>query len=182
MNQKSKKSSMNNFKIERKGVTPVIAVLLLLMMTVAAAGGAWIWMNQLMEEFQEEGEGELDEMDIGISIEDLSCDEKEIDMLLRNSGETAISSAPVDVIIRESATGERYTSLYDADFTEGSTGSYFRENPEGDISNPADVYEYELQIDDEWTEDVTLESATNYEITVRFIDENDYEVRGSCRG
>ncbi len=173
---------INSFKTSSKGVTPVIAVLLLLMMTVAAAGGAWIWMTQLQDEFMDQADDEMGEMDGGISMEAITCDESDIDMYLRNSGDTAISPVPVDIIIREQATGNIYTELYEADLTEGTTADYFRETPDGDISNPGSVYEYELEINDDWTDNIDLEYADYYDVTVRFVDENDYEVDVTCRG
>ena len=40
----------------KKGVTPIIATVLLLMMTVAAAGAAYLWMNSLQSQIQNEVE------------------------------------------------------------------------------------------------------------------------------
>jgi len=38
--------------MNRKGITPIIAVILLLMMTVAAAGAAFFWLTRIQGELQ----------------------------------------------------------------------------------------------------------------------------------
>jgi flagellin-like protein len=45
--------------MNRKGITPIIAIVLLLMMTVAAAGLAWTFIQNTMEEQQTGIKGEL---------------------------------------------------------------------------------------------------------------------------
>lgn len=45
--------------MERKGITPIIAVVLLLMMTVASAGLAWAWLQSMQTSTQEKMEQQV---------------------------------------------------------------------------------------------------------------------------
>ena len=167
-----KKVLGKKFKTSKKGVTPVIAVLLLLMMTVAAAGGAWVWMNELMEEFQEEGEGELDEMDAEVSILSMDCfsDSDEIDVYLHNSGGTALDLYPVDIDVYHSASGDLVAELRDMDLDQGDDS----------IEDPGDRGEYlwDIESDGNWIEGDELIRADEYEIEVSFPE--GYELSGQC--
>lgn len=87
---------------DRKGITAVIAIILLLMMTVAAAGGAYVWMQNLQEQYEGQAE-RIATRDI--SIQSLRCFNEEgtgvVRVLLKNSGETNINLNPSDVLVRE---------------------------------------------------------------------------------
>ena len=154
----------------RKGVTPVIAVLLLLMMTVAAAGGAYVWMTQLQEQFQEGAEDDLSQMDRGVGVEVLECDGSEITAYLRNSGDTDLNLNPVDILVEERDTGDRAAEEYGLDLTEG-------DHLDGDdFSETGDVGQYTFNME------YTFEDTQYYEVTFRLVDEDDYEVTAQCQG
>lgn len=90
----------------RKGITPVIATILLIMMAVAAAGGAYTWITQIQDQFKERAQTSLDR---SVDLIDLRCYKNStgsyIDAFFKNSGERAIDLNPVDLRIRNSATG-----------------------------------------------------------------------------
>jgi len=79
----------------KKGITPVIAVILLLMMTVAAAGAAFFWFIRIQGELQggtESFSGTLSEKmssKVDIIVVDYSAS-NQIDMYLKNNGNVAI--------------------------------------------------------------------------------------------
>ena len=158
----------------RKGVTPVIAVLLLLMMTVAAAGGAYAWINTLMEEFQQEGEDELDQMDKDIDVHDIACNEdNEFEVYLENSGGTTFSLYPVDITVYNAYSGDIHAELLDQDLSEGIYGN--------NIEEPRDRAQYEYSISDDqfYTDVEELVAGNHYDIVFDFS-EDDYQVVASC--
>lgn len=94
-NKKRFNKNMNK-KLNKKGLTPVIAVILLLMMTVAVAGAAFYWLVKIQGSMQsgtESYEGKLVERmagKVGLSAVYYDRDNKLLKLYLQNQGNTEI--------------------------------------------------------------------------------------------
>ncbi len=83
----------------RSGVTPVVAVVILLGMTVAVSGGAYAWMSQIQGAAQADArEGLATEME----VKDFRCDRGAVEVSLKNSGTTAITTTSASLYIYDS--------------------------------------------------------------------------------
>jgi flagellin-like protein len=99
------------FKVKRnkKGLTPVIAVILLLMMTVAAAGAAFFWFVRIQSEMQggteaySEGLTKTISSRLSIATVDYSTTTDNLTMVLQNIGSKPISvaSSTTTLILRD---------------------------------------------------------------------------------
>ncbi|MCK5474000.1 MAG: hypothetical protein KAI53_01220 [Candidatus Aenigmarchaeota archaeon] len=78
------------FKTERKGITPIIAIVLLLMMTVAAFGLTFVWVQSTQQDLQENiGKDIKSVTDMNaaqFSIESIYNDTGNISIVVRNTG------------------------------------------------------------------------------------------------
>lgn len=83
----------------RKGITPVIAIVLLLMMTVAAAGLAYMWVIGVQQEAQTGIETQVQQIQqqaaAQLTIDTVYNETGNIDFVLRNSGTYAFSTTDV---------------------------------------------------------------------------------------
>ena len=89
----------------RKAITPVIAIVLLLMMTVAAAGGAYVWITKISQQLQDRT---TQQMGKDMSFKGITCNATtdNVTITLYNTGEKAIDTSPVNVLVYDYATGE----------------------------------------------------------------------------
>jgi len=111
--------------INKKGITPVIAVVLLMMMTVAAAGAAYIWILSVQSTVQTDTSDfisdTLERKDFLIS--DVECDydasdgagHDNITIVLYNNGKSDFNSEDVWIFLLNATTGQTIQSKqYDA--------------------------------------------------------------------
>ncbi|NOR85178.1 hypothetical protein GQ473_03595 [archaeon] len=82
--------SNNYIKMNRKGITPIIAIVLLLMMTVAAFGMTFVWVQKTQGEIQQGVSDDITNM-MGknaaqFGIESVYEDGNEISVIIRNTG------------------------------------------------------------------------------------------------
>lgn len=90
--------------MNRKGITPVIAIVLLLMMTVAAAGLAYSWIMSMQETAQagisEDISARMETMRAGITIISVwqtgATPDTGISMAIKNSGSSTFQDAEID--------------------------------------------------------------------------------------
>jgi len=172
---------MNNLTVRvRKGITPVIAIVLLLMMTVAAAGGAYAWLTQLQEQFQNQAEEDVER---GIDITDLRCYNDQgtgtVEVFFSNSGTTQLDLNPIDLNVRSASTSNvNYTltrtsiglaqnQLSDQVFFETESGE--------DFADPRSSAAYTIGLDD------SMEVGQRYEMEFIFTDENSEAVTSTCQ-
>jgi flagellin-like protein len=84
--------------INRKAITPVIAVVLLLMMTVAAAGAAFFWMTTIQSRIQGQIGTQVSETTLtsttSLNVINVICNTSPgaINVTLQNTGSNTISS------------------------------------------------------------------------------------------
>lgn len=118
MERKLKHFSSGN----RRGITPVIAVILLLMMTVAVAGAAFFWFIRVQGELQggtESFSGSLSERissKVDVMVADYS-DINQVDIYVKNNGDVAIpikrgSTNPTTTWILQDASQQVICSEY----------------------------------------------------------------------
>ncbi|MDY6770904.1 MAG: archaellin/type IV pilin N-terminal domain-containing protein [Candidatus Nanohaloarchaea archaeon] len=165
--------------MDRKGITPVIAVVLLLMMTVAAAGGAYAWLTQLQNQFQQRAQEDVQR---GISLNDLTCYNKggqaHVVAFFKNSGTTELDLNPVDMNARYAATGNINYSLTTTgmSFTQGrlSQGVVFRTG-NSDFSQPRSSAAYRIDLDSQF------EIGRRYKMEFVFTDEDGTTKSQTCQ-
>ncbi len=107
-------------KINKKGITPVIAVVLLMMMTVAAAGAAYFWIVGVQSSIQSDTENFIGEVleSQEFEIIDTVCDYNATDVtngsvrvVIYNSGKTAYEEADTRIFLLNSTTGTTNQSI-----------------------------------------------------------------------
>lgn len=88
----------------RHGVTPVVSIVLLLMLTVAIAGGAYTWVDGMIQERYQQAQNDLNTQ---LEMKDLQCDATtgEVDFYIKNTGSTEVSRAQVDVYLYQISDG-----------------------------------------------------------------------------
>jgi len=100
--------------INKKGITPVIAVVLLMMMTVAAAGAAYFWIVGVQSSIQTDTENFIGQVleSQEFEILDTVCDYNATDptnssirVIVYNSGKTAFENADTRIFLLNSTTG-----------------------------------------------------------------------------
>ncbi len=82
-------------RINKKGITPVIATVLLLMMTVAAAAGAYFWMSSLSTQIETSTSAQVSQT-LGSSGSSLSV----ISLICRNQTAGSATQGNITVIIQ----------------------------------------------------------------------------------
>ena len=108
-------------RMNKKGITPVIAVILLMMMTVAAAGAAFFWFVRIQGELQSGGEAytaELSEtINSNVYIQIADYDSGDLILYLKNTGGVDVpvndgASAPTTTLILQEGSGTVICQTY----------------------------------------------------------------------
>jgi len=172
----------------RKGITPIIAIVLLLMMTVAAAGGAYAWLTQLQDQFQERANENLNR---DISVIDMTCYNNDtagyVEVFFKNAGSAELDLNPIDMNIRSRATGDvnftltrsSFTLDYDDDANEPAADRVTRPGgPEQDFEAPGDSAAYKIAIGEQSAD---FETGSQYTVEFIFTDEDDTTKSQSCQ-
>lgn len=85
--------------MERKGITPVIAVVMLLMMTLAAVGGAYTWWSGILTGAKRKGAGAGEKK---VVLDSINCSKSgNITFNILNDGKTSINAKSMFVEVRE---------------------------------------------------------------------------------
>ncbi|MDY6770903.1 MAG: archaellin/type IV pilin N-terminal domain-containing protein [Candidatus Nanohaloarchaea archaeon] len=164
----------------RKAITPVIAVVLLLMMTVAAAGGAYAWLTQLQNQFQQRTQENIER---GIDIVSLDCYNDGgtgyVEVFFKNSGTKALDLNPIDMNIRLAATSSinyslTRTGLKLSDIGGLGRGITFIEGS-NDFASPRASAPYKINTFSRF------KLGTRYKINFIFTDEDSTTKSGSCQ-
>ena len=93
--------------LNKKGITPIIAIVLLLMITVAVAGTVSFWLGSVQEGAQSEIEDSTDiitsQTQQGVSIQFVTCDATNdlVTIVVRNSGTRPIETGDVALSISD---------------------------------------------------------------------------------
>ncbi len=89
--------------VNKKGITPIIAVILLMMMTVAAAGAAYFWIIGVQDTIQRDTSDfvsdTLERQDFEIQNVDCNSTSGNITALVYNSGKTKFTSAATRIFL-----------------------------------------------------------------------------------
>jgi flagellin-like protein len=153
----------------RKGITPVIAIVLLLMMTVAAAGGAWVWMTQVREDIQDDVNPNAD-----FTIQSLSCENTggnaQITMFIKNTGETQLDTSNVDVQVHDISTGTINSTLTQ---TNVDISTYLTDG--SGFADPTQSGTYQVSISG-----TSFDTLTSYEVHVILNEEGGTKDFSSC--
>ncbi len=133
--------------MDRRGVTPVVAVVILLMMTVALAMGAFAWMRTLQDDIQDEALRDLREE---IAVQDLRCDVTAVAASLKNRGDTDLPAGDVDFYIY-GPDGHLVTTRTDIDLSDAPFAQRGGFGTRGVFLNrslvPGDPYDIEIVFD-----------------------------------
>ncbi len=163
----------------RKGITPVIAIVLLLMMTVAAAGGAYAWLTQLQEQFQNQAESSIER---GINIVDMQCYNQDgsgyVEVFFKNSGTKALDLNPIDMNIRAGSTGNINYTLTQTGLKFSQTGGLGDGitfiSGSNDFSEPGESAPYLITTE-------PFSAGDRYQIDFVFTDEDGTTKTANCQ-
>lgn len=149
---------------DRKGITPVIAIVLLLMMTVAIAGGAYAWMQGIIGGTQEQANFA---QNTELEFLDLQCEEStgSIVFTLQNDGSTTLDASNVDVFLHNISTGE----LIQANTSVQRSPSDFA---------PGDLWQDQTV---QFQGVSALVNGLEYRVQIEFTNDNSYSVENTCQ-
>ena len=108
-------------RMNKRGITPVIAVILLMMMTVAAAGAAFFWFVRIQGELQSGGEtyaAELSEtINSNLDVKVVDYVSGDLELYIRNTGGVDIpvntgASSPTTSLILQDGSGTVICQTY----------------------------------------------------------------------
>lgn len=134
----------------RKGITPIIAVILLLLMTVVASTAAYFWMVNVQSNIQETVEGNIQDSFTSdltqFTIVSSSCKaaSNNVSVVVLNVGSVDIDSGDLVLTLR-SLSGSTLDTIIDTTFT-------------GISASSSEELEYESDYD--------IQSGTNYAVKV----------------
>jgi len=167
---------------KRKGITPVIAIVLLLMMTVAASGGAWMWIQELQNEFQ----GQVD-IRSDIKLISLTCYNKlgdgQVEAYFKNTGKSQIDLGHVNMYVTDVYNGEMAYSLtrtdmsFQANDVSSTLGLEIVTGSSQDFSNPKQSAAYRITTGNSGAE---FETNKVYEIAFEFSNVGDRQITQQC--
>lgn len=144
--------------LNKKAVTPVIAIVLLLMMTVAAAAGAYFWIGSLSTQIESAATSQVSQT-LGSAGASLSV----VSLICKNETMDSTSQGNITAIVQNTGTesidsGDWYVILRDSEGNDLETTTY---NPESSVSSNGFVTLY----------------ANLTELTSGTVDSTDYSVR-----
>lgn len=74
---------------QRKGITPVVAIVLVLMMTVAIASAAGFWINGILQDEMDEGGTQLS---TEMNLVGLDCEDGDLNWTITNVGDAEVDA------------------------------------------------------------------------------------------
>jgi len=155
-------------------------------MAVAAAGGAYTWITQIQDQFKQRATESLNR---DVDLIDMRCYRNNtgsyIEPFFKNSGDKAVDLNPVDIFIRESATGDINNTLTRTGISLSSTGGALSDgvviiNGGTDFKSPGSSAPYRIRLGSSpsWK---NFDVGSRYSITFTFTDENGIEKQDTCQ-
>ncbi len=152
---------------ERKGLTPVVAIVMLLMLTILVTGGAFTFINNFMDHQENELQRHIS---TDVVVSDVNCNGDELEFILTNQGSMNVDLNVVDIFIRNRATG---SLTMDSPITTSSQGN----PPELEVMGE----------DRHWrgTETDLIDSfdpGSTYRVEFQFVSNGVGQATGTCTG
>ncbi len=156
--------------MNRKGITPVIAIILLLMITVAGAGAAGVWIMHIQNDLKTTTIKRL-ETKLEVLQSDCEAGTPNLNLILINSGKRPVDMIPFDIIVYNS--GGKVTSLTRTRVNE----TYISDSAAWKEAQTPGGYTGEVTIT---MNDDFIEGEYYSSILLRFP-EADYEIETTCQ-
>lgn len=152
---------------QRKGLTPVVAVVLLVFITVAAAGGSFVFMQEVRRDFIS---SLTDRYQVDASIDNIQCGDDHVNVTITNTGDRSITLDPVNMWVIERGSGQNNLTL------SRTTFDLSQNDTSGSMEQPDSTGSYHT-----FTAGRTSFTAGDeYIIEYEFIEHEGYTVRARC--